>query len=154
MYDFKRLTLPDRALAQDLFTLMAGVFEEPSIVLPDRYLEQVLTDSTIWVLAAFVDTTLVGGLVAHSLPMTRFAHSELLIYDLAVLETHQRQGIGAGLIAYAREIAAEHGMDNVFVMVDNEDQHALDFYNKQGGEAMRTTMFTFELALLNKQTRD
>jgi aminoglycoside 3-N-acetyltransferase I len=147
---FKRLTLPDRALASDLFTLMATVFDEPSTTLPNTHLEQMLTDPQIWILAAFVDNTVVGGLVAHSLPMTHTATREFFIYNLAILETHQRQGIGAGLIAYARDIAAEHGMDNVFVMVDNQDHHAVVFYQKQGGEAMSTTMFTFEPALLNK----
>jgi aminoglycoside 3-N-acetyltransferase I len=143
---FKRLTLSDSAVTQDLFTVMATVFEEPSSILPKEYLEQILTDSKIWILAAFVDDMVVGGLVAHSLSMTRTTKTELYIYDLAILETHQRQGIGAGLIAYAREIAAELGMDNVFVMVDNQDQHAVKFYEKHGGEAMSTTMFTFEPA--------
>jgi aminoglycoside 3-N-acetyltransferase I len=143
MLDIKRLTCTDLLEARGLFTLMAKVFEEPSQVLSDQYLEKVLSDGRIWVLAAFVDQQQVAGLTAHLLPMTHTQSTEVMIYDLAVLETHQRQGIGGALIGQVRQLAAHQGIETVFVVVDNEDLHALDFYRKQHGQASPTTVFEF-----------
>jgi aminoglycoside 3-N-acetyltransferase I len=95
------------------------------------------------VLAAFVNQEPVGGLTAHLLPMTYTHNTEVMIYDLAVSETHQRQGIGGALIDHVRQLAAQQGIETVFVVVDNEDLHALDFYRKQHGQASPTTVFEF-----------
>lgn len=141
--NIRRLTLPDLETARALFLLMAGVFEEPAQRLGTAYLEKMLSDETIWIMAAFADGQVVGGLTAHSLPMTYTQSTELLIYDLAVLESHQRQGIGGKLIAGLRQLAQDVGIATVFVMVDNEDLDALEFYRKQKGTGAAVTVFEF-----------
>jgi aminoglycoside 3-N-acetyltransferase I len=40
-----------------------------------------------------------------------------------------------------RSLAAQAGIAEVFVAADNEDTHALDFYQALGGRGMRTTFF-------------
>jgi aminoglycoside 3-N-acetyltransferase I len=92
------------------------------------------------VIAALSDGDLVGGLTAHTLPMTRTQISELFIYDLAVRPEHQRRGVGCGLISHLRNAAAAA---EIFVAVDDEDAHALDFYRAVGGAAAPVTIFTF-----------
>jgi aminoglycoside 3-N-acetyltransferase I len=41
-----------------------------------------------------------------------------------------------------RDEAAAAGIKEVFVLADNEDVHALDFYRALGGRASQVTLFT------------
>jgi aminoglycoside 3-N-acetyltransferase I len=139
----KRLTAGDRELAKVLFTLMAKVFDEGSGELSDGYVDRLLGREDFWAIAAFVDNDIVGGITAHTLPMTRAQYSEIFIYDIAVRSEHQRKGIGRRLVEELRAQAAGMGITDLFVHADNEDAHALDFYRALGGEAAPVTIFTF-----------
>lgn len=139
----RRLTVDDWETARSLFTLMAGVFAETSAPLSDDYIDRLLRQDAFWAVAAFVGDELVGGVTAHRLPMTRVEASELLIYDLAVRADWQRHGIGRYLVRTLREQAALAEIQTVFVPADNDDQHALDFYQALGGAPSAVTFFTF-----------
>jgi aminoglycoside 3-N-acetyltransferase I len=139
----QRLTDGDREVARSLFALMANVFEEASAPLSDSYLDRLLRRDAFWAVAAFVGDELVGGLTAHLLPMTRAEASELFLYDLAVRADWQRHGIGRCLVTALREQAVVAGIQTVFVPADNDDLHALDFYQVLGGVPSAVTFFTF-----------
>ncbi|HYO68031.1 MAG TPA: GNAT family N-acetyltransferase [Archangium sp.] len=139
----KRLKAGDRESAKVLFALMAKVFEEGSGELSDGYVDRLLGREDFWAIAAFVDEAIVGGITAHTLPMTRTESFEIFIYDIAVRSDHQRTGIGRQLMAELRAQAAGMGIRDMFVPADNEDVHALDFYRALGGEAAPVTIFTF-----------
>lgn len=139
----QRLKSGDREQAKVLFTLMAKVFEEGSEQLSDAYVDQLLGREEFWAIAAFVDNEIVGGITAHTLPMTRAQASEIFIYDIAVRSEHQRTGIGRRLMAELQTQAAGMGIRDLFVPADNEDVHALDFYRVLGGEPAPVTIFTF-----------
>ena len=139
----KRLTAGDREPAKVLFTLMAKVFDEGSEELSDGYVDRLLGREDFWAIAAFVDNDIVGGITAHTLPMTRAQDFEIFIYDIAVRSEHQRKGIGRRLVEELRAQAASMGITDLFVPADNEDAHALDFYRALGGEAAPVTIFTF-----------
>ena len=130
-------------MARRLFSMMAEVFEERSEPLGDSYLEQLLNRPEFWAMAAFVDDQLVGGVTAHTIPMTTSESSELFVYDLAVRVDVQRQGVGRALMAALRAAATADGIGDMFVPADNEDTHALDFYRGLGGVATPATFFTF-----------
>jgi aminoglycoside 3-N-acetyltransferase I len=126
--------------------MMVDVFDEDldgRERLSDDYLDQLLRQNSSWALAAFVGSEIVGGLTAHTLPMTRSASSELLIYDLTVRRENQRQGVGRRLIRELRDRAVAVGIRDVFVPADNEDSHALDFYRALGALESPVTHFTF-----------
>lgn len=139
----KRLTSGDRDTARKLFLLMAAVFEEDTTELSDIYLDNLLRREDFWAIAAWAGNEIVGGLTAHSIPMTRIEASEIFIYDIAVRADYQRRGIGRRLIANLRQAASVNGAIDVFVPVDNEDTHALDFYRALGGTPAPITIFTF-----------
>ncbi len=139
----KRLTTGDRELAGALFVLMAEVFGEARPPLSDAYLDDLLARDDFWVIAASIDGEPVGGLTAHTLPMTRAEVSELFVYDVAVREDYQRQGIGRALMTAARDGARDAGIREVIVPADDEDTHALDFYRALGGAASPVTLFVF-----------
>ncbi len=122
---------------------MARVFGEQHVELADDYLARLLSDDRFWAIAALSDGQLVGGVTAHTLPMTRSESCELFVYDIAVLPSHQRRGIGRELMRTLRAEAALVGITDAFVAVDAEDAHALDFYRALGGTASSVTMYTF-----------
>ena len=139
----ERLTVADVELARALFATMARVFAMDAEVLSDRYLTRLLDRDDFWALAASVDGQLVGGLTAHTLPLTRAEVSEVFIYDIAVVADWQRHGVGRQLMSTLRSQAANAGITVVFVPADNEDTHALDFYQALGGVPAPVTIFTF-----------
>lgn len=139
----KRLRTGDREQARTLFTLMAGVFETGIEPLSDEYLGGLLGREGFWALAAFVDDTIVGGLTGHALPVTRTAAHELFVYDIAVQPDQQRKGVGRALLRDLQAQALAAGIRELFVLADNEDRHALDFYRALGGHATPVTMFGF-----------
>ena len=139
----KRLGAGERDAARRLFALMAGVFGEECEPLSDAYLDRLLGRDDFWAVAAFAGDELVGGLTAHTLPMTRAEGSEIFIYDVAVQAAHQRRGVGRRLMAALRDAAADAGIAELFVPADDEDVHALDFYRALGGVPSPVTIFTF-----------
>lgn len=142
----KRLDRGDLGAARDTFAMMAAVFAEDAVSadpLTDNHLAGLLERDSFWAIAAFLGDDAVGGITAHTLPMTRSPSAELFVYDLAVRADQQRQGIGSRLVAELIEAAAAAGITEVFVAADNEDKHALDFYRAQGAEGSPVTIFAF-----------
>jgi aminoglycoside 3-N-acetyltransferase I len=137
-----RLGPGDRTKAKALFALMADVFEEDRGELSDAYVDRLLGRGDFWVIAAFVGNEVIGGITAHTLPMTRTETSEIFIYDLAVRHDHQRRGVGRQLVTHLRTAAEAIGIRDVFVPADNDDAHALEFYRAIGGAAASVTIFT------------
>ena len=96
---------------------MAEVCGENGGALGDLYLDGLLNRHDFWAMAAFIGDEIVGGVTAHTLPMTRAESSEILIYDIAVRRDQQRQGIGRQLMRGLAEAAAKSGIREVFVPV-------------------------------------
>lgn len=139
----RRLTSGDIQLARQTFTLMAREFGEEDRPLGDDYLQRLLERPEFWVIAAIVDGEVVGGLTAHTLPMTRAETAEIFIYDIAVRSDRQRRGVGRRLIETLHHVAASRGIECVFVAADNDDEAALEFYRALGGNATSVTYFGF-----------
>ena len=126
-----------------MFAMMAAVFDEECDALSDDYVRGLLARPEFWALAAMENGTVVGGVTAHALAMTRKQSTELFIYDLAVRADHQRRGIGRALITELRTPASSEGIDVSFVPADDEDEHAIAFYRALGAEESPVTFFTF-----------
>jgi aminoglycoside 3-N-acetyltransferase I len=139
----RRLRVGDRDLARRLFAVMADVFEEPREQLSDDYVDDLLAREAFWAIAALAGDEVVGGLTAHSLPMTRTESAEVFMYDVAVRADRQRQGIGRQLVTALCAAATDAGFGDVFVPVDSADEHALDFYRALAGVPAPVTIFTF-----------
>ena len=129
--------------------MMADVFGEESSPLENAYLRSLLGTPHFWAVAALEGDTLVGGLTAHTLPMTKAQGAEIFIYDLAVRKAHQRKGVGRLLVATLREAAEAQGILTCFVPADNEDTHAIHFYRAIGAAESKVTLFTFETFVHN-----
>jgi aminoglycoside 3-N-acetyltransferase I len=123
--------------------MMAAVFEEDREALSDDYVRALLERDDFWAVVASDAGAVVGGITAHTLPLTRSPMAELFIYDLAVVADRQRMGIGRALLTELLSLATAAGISTSFVAADDEDTHALDFYRALGGNASPVTLFTF-----------
>ena len=141
MWIIERIAAGELDRAKELFDLLALVLGDQPGLLSDPYVDRLLQRDSFWAITAIEQGRVIGGLTAHVLPMTNAKRAELLIYDIAVAEAHQRRGIGGALIEAARREAASQGIEVVFVLADNQDEHALRFYQKLGAIGSPVTLF-------------
>ncbi len=133
-------------LFQELVRLFNKVFEWTEVqVASVDYCKKTLSSDNFIALAASKGDQLVGGITAHILPSYYSGKEEMFIYDLAVLESFQRKGIGTMLMNSLFEEARLRDLKVVFLDAENEDEEAINFYIKLGGERMNTSQFTYHL---------
>ena len=60
--------------------------------------------------------------------------TEMFLYELAVDEAHQRQGIGTALVEALRDLARAQGCYGMWVLTDDDNAAAGATYRKGGGE--------------------
>ena len=134
--EIHRLTRSDLTLMRRLNHVFAEAFGEVDTYTDappaDDYVRDVLGKDHVVVLAALKDTEVVGGLVAYELHKLEQARSEFYIYDLAVAQSHRRQGVATLLIQRLREIAHSRGAWVAFVQADYGDDPAIALYDKLG----------------------
>jgi len=140
----RRLGALDDEPAHEMFAVMAAAFGEVPQPLGDAYVRRLLTDDSFWAVAAFDGPRVVGGITAHTLPMTRSESSELFVYDLAVHGEHRRRGVGRRLVDALRALAQEAGIPVVFVPAEDDDADALAFYRSLAGEESGVAFFTWD----------
>ena len=114
------------------------------------YLERLLGRDTFIALAAVEGSRVVGGVAAYVLPKFEQERSEIYIYDLAVAETHRRQGIATAMIAELQRIGALRGAHAVFVQADQGDEPAIALYTKLGA---REDVIHFDIATATSMPR-
>jgi aminoglycoside 3-N-acetyltransferase I len=123
---------------------MADAFGEAHSPLSDTYLDRLLARPEFWAFAATVGDAVVGGLTAHTLPMTAYEGAEVFLYDIAITASYRRRGIGRKLVRALRHAASMVGISTVFVPAEDTDAEALDFYTALGGSPSKVTLFEFD----------
>jgi aminoglycoside 3-N-acetyltransferase I len=132
----RRLGSGDEAMMRGMNAMFAEAFDDypsygrrpPS----SAYLSRQLARPEVIALAALQNEEVIGGLVAYILPKLEQERSEIYIYDLAVAETHRRQGIATILIRWLQQHASEVGAWVVYVQADHGDDPAIALYNGLG----------------------
>jgi aminoglycoside 3-N-acetyltransferase I len=140
---------PDQAATLEAMSTMFGeAFGEPETYCGKRpsraWLERLLARPDFIALAARDGESVVGGLVAYVLDKFEQERSEVYIYDLAVTESHRRQGIATALIAALKRLAAARGAYVIYVQADPGDEAALALY---AGLGTREDVFHFDIAI-------
>ena len=135
-YTIARLTSQHLVEFRALNALYADAFEDPDTHLgqppSDAYVRDLLSQRHIVHLVAKDGDALIGALSAYILQKHERARAEAYIYDLAVAESHRRQGIATALIAALRPIVRQQGAWVIFVQADPIDEPAVRLYSKLG----------------------
>ena len=130
----------------DMMTLFGDVFDEPDTYVSNRprksYVDSLLSDDYLFLLAAEIGNKIVGGLAAYQLRKFEQERHEIYIYDLAVDRDYRRQGIATALINRLRNIAIDRGAYIIFVQADHGDDAAIALYSKLG---MREDVLHFDI---------
>lgn len=142
-----RLAVGDVALARELNAMFATAFDDTEhyIAKPpaDGWLEALLAKEHVIALVALAGERVIGGLVAYELDKFEQERSEIYIYDLAVAESHRRQGVATALIMRLQEIAVARGAWVIYVQADYGDEPAIALYTKLG---QREDVMHFDIA--------
>jgi ribosomal protein S18 acetylase RimI-like enzyme len=108
--------------------------------------EGLLADPRTLLLVAFDGESPVGFVLAHELPRRWKDRSKLFVYEVDVVESHQRRGIGKALLAQLAELARERGVRIGFVLTDEDNVPANALYRSAGGTSSRDVMWEFRYA--------
>ncbi|HET6227085.1 MAG TPA: GNAT family N-acetyltransferase [Bacteroidia bacterium] len=130
----------------ELIKLFEVVFEMKNFSKINRdHLQQFLAKPGFIVYVAESEERIIGGLTAYLLDQYYSDKPIAFIYDVAVKEEFQRQGIGKKLIAHLSEHCKSLGIEEMFVLADVEDEHAIDFYRATLGEESNVVNFNYYL---------
>lgn len=135
-YHIRMLGSGDATLLGAMNTLFGEAFDDPETYASNQpdpaYLEHLLDGSSFIAIAALDGPDVIGGLAAYVLPKFEQQRNEVYIYDLAVAESHRRQGIASGMIRCLQQAAAERGAWVIYVQADYGDDPAIALYTKLG----------------------
>jgi aminoglycoside 3-N-acetyltransferase I len=114
---------------RELIRVFEAVFEMKEFHMPpDAHLLRLLRKPDFLVLVAKDAGRIVAGLTVYVFDQYYGEKPLAYIYDLAVLPSYQRRGIGKALIAHLTGHCRREGFEEVFVQADLVDDYALDFY--------------------------
>ena len=130
-----------------LIRVFEDVFEMENFVMPNKeHLSHVLAKPDFFVFVAMDKGEIIGGLTVYTLQQYYSVKPLAYIYDLAVLSSFQRQGVGSKLIAEVNKHCHENGYEEVFVQADKVDDYAVDFYRSTKPTAEEDVFhFSYEL---------
>lgn len=139
---YKRLQPGDEKCFCDLAELFNEVFETQNAVSIDN-IQHLLNNPTFICIVAVQNHEAIGGVTAYELLLYDKPESAMYVYDLAVRNIYQRNGIGSGLMFELFSECRKKGIQELFVQTEDADIHAVNFYKKLGGEAFKTHQFNF-----------
>ncbi|OKH17093.1 AAC(3)-I family aminoglycoside N-acetyltransferase [[Limnothrix rosea] IAM M-220] len=152
--EIRQLVTTDLHLMRQLLDVFGDAFQDKKSYCnhqpTDEYLQNLLNCDYFITLVALKSEQVVGGLVAYEFQKFEQARSEVYIYDLAVLEEYQRQGIATACIEKVREIAAVRGAYVVIIHAEKDNDPAINLYSKLG---IREDVLHFDIPI-PKQSPD
>ena len=132
----RTLGADDVAPMRAMLAMFGAAFGEPKTYTAaqpdDAYLRDLLSSSAFVAIAAFEDSTVIGGIAAYVLPKFEQARTELYIYDVAVDEASRRRGVATAMIQALKTIAVARGVYVIYVQADHGDDAAIALYTKLG----------------------
>lgn len=140
---YKKLQAGDDSEFSELVLLFNKVFQSPNYV-NSLNVKRLLNNPNFVCFVAYIDNKIVGGLTAYELEMYDQEGSTMYIYDLAVSEDYQRNGIGSRLVNEIMDYCRAKKIKDMFVQADEVDRHAIQFYKRIGGEQSKTFHFSFK----------
>ncbi|HAM82034.1 GNAT family N-acetyltransferase [Ornithinibacillus bavariensis] len=144
--EYRKLAIGDESSFSKLVLLFNKEFGSPNLnYVNDKNIRSLIAKPDFICFVAFIGDEVVGGLTGYELLMYDQEGSSMYLYDLAVDKNYQRRGIGSNLVGELMDYCRSKDIKDLFVQADVEDQHAVEFYNKIGGDESETVQFSFHL---------
>lgn len=134
MVDIREATEED---IEVMLILLDQLFSIEQDFTPDREKQcrglKMLLDATgALVVVAEYDGQVVGMATLQTVISTAEGDISGIVEDLVVSESYRGKGIGRSLMHYLRIWADQKGLRRLQLLADKDNQHALNFYRKQG----------------------
>jgi ribosomal protein S18 acetylase RimI-like enzyme len=85
-------------------------------------------------IAAIEDDHPIGFALAYELERIDRPHPMMFLYEIEVVESHQRQGVAAAMVESLKDICREKGAFKMFVIAAASNNAALRLYDSTFGE--------------------
>lgn len=128
----------------ELREIFITVFEEDAPALDEEQYARLRDNRNFVAIGATVGFELVGGLTAHLVPNYYKGGLDLFIYDIAIKTAHQRKGVGIELMKFAKKFCVEHGIKEMYVAAEDDDDNALSYYRKTDAEEQGARFFIYK----------
>ncbi len=137
-YSIAILRPGDHEQFKSLLGIFATVFDREGPAFPrGQYLESLLNRPDFFCIIASHNQDVIGGLTVYILPSYYSEKNTAYIYDVGVLPSWQRKGVGKKLIESLVQLGKDKGLHEIFVQAEADDQGAIQFY--------RSTSLTSEI---------
>lgn len=106
-----------------------------------------LENKSNYLIIAEIDDAIAGFVLGYRLDSWHKKSSEMFIYDIEVLKSFRRYGIGTKLIDYIKSIAKKEKFDGFWLLTNRSNKPAVKFYKRLGGKEQNKDdiMFSFKL---------
>jgi ribosomal protein S18 acetylase RimI-like enzyme len=130
---------------EELLARAEGVFN--SNVPPRARCAMLLREpSYVMVVAMTDDNDIMGRIYGNVLH--RFEATDLLLYEVDVLDAHQRKGVGRAMLDYLSTLCTRRGYGEMWVLTEPDNEAGNALYKSAGGklENSPTNMYVFVFA--------
>jgi len=105
---------------------------------------ELLREPTYFFLVALSDLGEIMGRVYGNV-IHRFGQTDLLLYEVDVVEAHHRKGVGRAMLEFLKGYCAEKGYREMWVLTEGDNQAARGLYASAGGVEVDypTVMYDF-----------
>lgn len=111
----------DPITLQQLTQIFARVFDlSTAVEVEHSHLEELCKKECFFALGAFYNKQIIGGLTGYLLPCYFNKSFSFYLYDLAVLPSFQRKGVGKRLIHHIKTYCEKKGVNELFVQAHKE----------------------------------
>lgn len=100
----------------------------------DGALDAFLADPDCYLILAVENGHVIGSLNGHRLRKPHCVAPQFLLYEIDVLESHRRNGIGRALVDAFSEAARAAGAEEEWVVTNNSNEAAMALYRRCGYE--------------------
>ncbi|UCC68574.1 MAG: GNAT family N-acetyltransferase [Armatimonadota bacterium] len=108
-----------------------------------EYMAALLADERNHLIAALVDERPVGYALGYELQRVDGRGPMMLLYEIEVVESHRRRGIGRALVERLKRICKDRGFAKMFVFTEESNSAATALYACTGGERGALDTVTF-----------
>lgn len=139
MFEIKRLVQGDEDKALEV---METFFIEADESIPSSVF---LKNTINYLLVAYLTDKPVGMLLGYELQRPETQRHMFFVYEMEVVETQRRSGIGRALIDYFKDICKERHGTEVFLLTNRSNEPAMNLFKSAGGkpEGNDNVLFVF-----------
>jgi ribosomal protein S18 acetylase RimI-like enzyme len=103
-----------------------------------------LQDSRTIFLVAFDDGAPVGFVLAYALPRRHGLNVTLCVYEIEVSAASRSRGVGTRLLRELEQVARQRGIEEGFVLTDEDNAAAMRLYESVGGRRNDVVEWDFD----------